>query len=132
MASAAEAATQILAGTAYASTTSDQSLCGIVTSLIKVSTNVALGGTWLTIDGSGNVSVDKQVAGTVTVLVRYTYANLASADTTSFVVTVNCPALTEPTVTTTSYTNTIATPATGSATTKMAANLYVTNNANTY
>ena len=94
-------ATSIALGSAYTAAT--PGACPKTFSLIKQSTNVALGGTWLLADAAGDITIDTNMWGVETALIRYTYDG-ASADTNQFTVTVACPTIQTQVIATTTYT----------------------------
>ena len=126
------AVTTVVAGTGYASTTSDQGICGITRTLIKQSTNVALGGSWIVLTGAGDMTIDTNFIGTETVLVRYTYSNLASADTNAIALTVNCPALTTNSLSTVAFTYELTGTPAGTAVSTVTGTAYATSTATTH
>jgi hypothetical protein len=84
----------------YVTTTSTRTVCVMSNwVIIDTSTSVALVGSYLTVDASGNLKVDTNTIGKKTVKMRYDYGGATFTNTNQFVATVGCPALTTPTFT---------------------------------
>jgi hypothetical protein len=84
----------------YVTTTSTRAVCVMSNwVIIDTSTSAALVGSWLTTDASGNLKVDTNTKGKMTVKMRYDYGGATFTNINQFVATVACPALTTPTFT---------------------------------
>lgn len=122
--------TQVLAGTTYVTSSSTSLQCPLTYSIYDVSTSAVLTGTFLTLDGTGNLKVDTNTKSSKTIKLQYTYYStdpltLTTAQTAQFVVSVGCPAFVFSTITPTTYTYDIPNTAAGAATVVKAATAYI-------
>lgn len=98
---------QILARTGYVTIPYSSGSCALSGYAIYTwdgSSATSYSGSWLTLDASGNLKVDRNTRGAQTIKIKYTYGG-NDIYSSSFVVNVACPVLSQPSFSPTTYTH---------------------------